>query len=443
VSLAADLRAVVRRRDFRRLYATRLISQTADGMVTVGLTSFVFFAPERQASAADAAAAFASVLLPYSLVGPFAGVLLDRWRRRNILVVASLVRALLITLVATIVATGYAGVGFYAAGLAVLSVNRFFLSALSAALPHVVPRDELVMANSISTTSGTVAALVGGVLGFGARNLFGEGNAATAGVLLAAATTCLAAALVATRMAPDLLGPDLDDEPVESRQAVRHVVAGMLDGARHVRSHRAAAYALGAITGHRFVYGISTISTILLYRNYFNASTETDTALAGLALAVTAAGAGFLLAAVLTPEATPRHMRPGTYVVATFVLAAVAEAFYVVGPMTEPSLVLGAFVLGFVAQGSKICVDAIVQTAVDDAYRGRVFSFYDVLFNVSFVSAAVAAILVVPPNGYSRALYGGLAIGYALTALAYGMACRRTPSVGALVPSGAARTAPS
>ena len=49
---------------------------------------------------------------------------------------------------------------------------------------------------------------------------------------------------------------------------------------------------------------------------------------------------------------------------------------------------VGAFVLGVAAQGSKICVDTIVQTSVDDAFRGRVFSFYDVMFNIAFVSAA-------------------------------------------------------
>jgi MFS family permease len=305
--LVADLRAVVRGRDFRRLYATRLTSQTADGMVTVGLTSFVFFSPERQATPADAAAAFATLLLPYSVVGPFAGVLLDRWRRRQVLLGASLLRAALICLVGVLVATGYAGVGFYAAGLAVLSVNRFFLSALSAALPHVVPRHELVMANSVSTTSGTIAALVGGMVGFGVRVVVGDGNGATAAVLALAATVCVVAALLARRIAPDALGPDLDEAPPAARAAVRHIVSGMLDGARHVRACTPAYYALAAITGHRLVYGLSTISTILLYRNYFNDAADTDAALSGLAFAVAASGAGFLLAAVLTPR-----RRPGT-----------------------------------------------------------------------------------------------------------------------------------
>ena len=425
MSFARDLRVVVQGRDFRRLYATRLTSQTADGMVTVGLTSFVFFAPERQATAADAAAAFAALLLPYSLVGPFAGVLLDRWRRRQVLVAASLLRAVLVGALAAMVAVGYAGIGFFATGLLVLSVNRFFLAALSAALPHVVPRDELVMANSVSTTSGTIAALVGGIAGFGVRELAGQGNTATATLLAVAAVTCLAAAGVATRMAVDLLGPDLGAQRVATHAALRHVVAGMVDGARHVTARRTAAYALAAMTGHRFCYGLMTIATILLYRNHFvppGAGVDTDAALRGLAVAVLAAGVGFFAAAVITPEVVPRRVRPPAYVVMVFLAAALAEAFFVVGPVTEASVALGAGVLGFAAQAAKICIDSLVQDSVDDGYRGRVFAFYDVLFNVAFVGAALAAVAVVPADGLSRPLFAGIAAGYACTALGYGLA---------------------
>ena len=51
---------------------------------------------------------------------------------------------------------------FYATALVVISVNRFFLAALSASLPHVVEPEQLVTANALSTTSGSVAAAVGG-----------------------------------------------------------------------------------------------------------------------------------------------------------------------------------------------------------------------------------------------------------------------------------------
>src|SRR5260370_17067942 len=126
-------------RDFRRLYATRLISQLSDGVFQVALAGYVFFSPEQQTSPAKAAVAFAVLLLPYSIVGPFAGVFIDRWSRQRILVWSPLVRAVLVGAVAASLTRIAA---LYGASLLVLGVNLFFLSALSAALPHVVARRE-------------------------------------------------------------------------------------------------------------------------------------------------------------------------------------------------------------------------------------------------------------------------------------------------------------
>lgn len=423
MSYAGDLRAVLRHRDFRRLFATRLTSQAADGAFQAALASVFFFSPEKQTSAGSVAAAFAVLLLPYSLVGPFAGVLLDRWRRRQVLVVANLLRAAMVLGVAALTFARVDGIGLYAAVLACLSVNRFFLSGLSAALPHVVTRDELVMANSVSTTTGTLVAISGGGLGFGLKRLLGEGATADGQVIVLAALTYALAAGLAARMDRDLLGPDLATEPAATREAVRHVARGLVDGARHVWSHRPAGHALAAIGGHRFFYGVSTISGILLFRSYFNDSTDVDAGLAGLAGAFAASGAGFLLAAVITPEVT-RVVRKQTWIVVCFGFAAVTEAVYVV-VLSEWLLLAGAFVIGVAAQGSKICVDTIVQESVDDAYRGRVFSFYDVIFNIAFVSAAAFGAMALPPDGNSPAVFGVIAAGYAATATAYAVVERR------------------
>jgi MFS family permease len=425
VSFVGDLRAVLRLRDFRRLYATRLTSQTADGMFQVALASLFFFSPERATSAAGVAAAFAVLLLPYSLVGPFAGVLLDRWRRRQVLVRANLLRAVMVLGVAALILAGVTGPVLYAAVLACLSVNRFFLAGLSAALPHVVPRPELVMANSVSTTSGSIVAILGGGIGFGLRLLLGEGPGTDATIIAIAAGVFVLAALVAALMDPDLLGPDLDPHRPQTAVALRRVAAGLVDGARHVRDRRPAALSLAAIAAHRLAYGVSTIATILLCRSYFNDPADVNGGIALLGAVFAVSGAGFFVAAVVTPMATARVLK-SSWIAICFAGAAAAEYVFVAA-LSVPLLLLGAFALGIAAQGAKICVDTIVQESIDDAYRGRVFSFYDVVFNMAFVSAAAVAVLVVPSDGYSRPLYAGIATTYALAALGYRAASRRHP----------------
>lgn len=423
MGFVSDLRVVVRGRDFRRLYATRLTSQFSDGAFQVALASLFFFSPERQTSAAGVAGAFAVTLLPYSLVGPWAGVLLDRWRRRQVLVWANVARTALVVLVAGMVGAGQVGAWLHVVVLACLSVNRFFLAGLSAALPHVVPRDELVMANSVATTSGTICALVGGGVGYGLKRLLGEGDGGDARLALVAAALYLLASAVAATMDRDLLGPDLDGERQGTREALRHVARGLTDGARHVWHRRPAAHALAAITAHRFAYGISTIAAILLYRNHFNDPADVDAGLAGLALVFAASGVGFFVAALVTPPAT-RRLRTAPWIVLCFAGAGAVELVYLAA-LDEVLVVAGAFVIGVAAQGSKICVDTIVQESVADAYRGRVFSFYDVLFNISFVGAAAFAALLLPSSGASRLVYGVVAVVYLGTAALYSRASRR------------------
>jgi MFS family permease len=139
-------------------------------------------------------------------------------------------------------------------------------------------------------------------------------------------------------------------------------------------------------------------------------------------MAFAASGLGFFVAAVITPEVTHR-IRKSSWITICFALAAVTELGYVL-TLQEWSLLLGAFVVGIAAQGSKICVDTIVQESIDDAYRGRVFSFYDVLFNVAFVSAAAFGALALPADGNSPAVFAFVAVGYALTAVVYGRTSR-------------------
>ena len=80
-------------RKFSRLLRLRWTGQMTDGIFQSALASFVLFSPERQANALNAALAFAVVLLPYSLIGPFVGTILDRVSRQRAIMFANLTRA--------------------------------------------------------------------------------------------------------------------------------------------------------------------------------------------------------------------------------------------------------------------------------------------------------------------------------------------------------------
>jgi MFS family permease len=440
-SFFADLSVVLGERGFRRLFATRLVSQTGDGMFTAGLGTYVFFNATSFPNPVKAAGAFAVLYLPYSLIGPFAGVLIDRWSRRQILVWSALIRAAFVALTAGLVASGNLGVPLYAGVLAVLGVDRFFLSSLSAALPRVVAEDKLVMANSVGPTSGTIVGFLGGFTGLGVHLVTGGGRGGSAATLLVAGASYLIAAAVGATMHRDALGPDRAEVATRAGvwQELGAVVSDLSAGARHVLRRRPAAAALFATAGQRMMYGILFLMSILLYRNYFYHSSANN-ALAHFTLVVAASAIGYGAAAVITPIVSAR-LSAGALI--TLLLAA---AGVVAGPLGAtfsqlPFLVI-ALALGVVAQGVAITATTVIQQQVDDDFRGRVFSFYDMLFNVPFVIGAAVSAAFMPDDGKSYALVGVAAGGYVAAAALYAL-LNRQPSAGSPSAAGPSAGSPS
>ena len=424
----ADLHVVLAGRDFRRLFTTRLVSQAGDGVFTAGIGTYVFFNAETFPSPAAGAAAFAVLYLPYSLIGPFAGVLIDRWSRRQILVWSALLRSVLVALTATLMAAGNRGVPLYVAVLLVLGVNRFFLSSLSAALPHVVPSDKLVMANSVSPTLGGLMAALGGIIGLVVNAATGDTRRGAAVTLLVAGGCYAGAGLVAATMARGLLGPQR--EPGELRPGrlaaeLASVAAGLAQGARYLLRRRGPTAALGATAGNRLLYGALFLMSILLYRNYFYRASAT-TAEGHFTVLVTVAAVGYGCAALVTPPATRRLGKPAWIALllagSAVVTAGLGEAFR---PVTFGFM---AFALGLGAQGVAICATTILQEEAADAYRGRIFAFYDMTFNLSYVAGAALSVVFQPPDGHAPVLLAAVAGGYAIVAGLYWLARGRGQS---------------
>ncbi|MFF5104790.1 MFS transporter [Streptomyces sp. NPDC000134] len=413
MAVVRDLRVLLRLQGFRRLLAVRLLSQGADGVYQVGLATYVVFSPEEQTSAAAVASAMAVLLLPYSLVGPFAGVLLDRWRRRQVFLYGNLLRALMASVTAVLMIAAVPDWLFYVSALCVTAVNRFVLAGLSAALPRVVDAERLVIANSLSPTAGTLAATAGGGLAFAVRLVVADSDAA---VVVLGAVLYLCGALASLRMAVELLGPDRALVRPRLATALAGTARDLAAAVRHLAApaRREAARSLAAMTLMRFCYGALLVMLLMLCRYALASGTDEGLALLGLALGVS--GAGFFAAAVLTPWAAGR-LGPGRWMA----LCAAAAAVLVPAlglPFATAPLIAAAFVLGLTTQGSKIATDTIVQTSVDDAFRGRIFSVYDVLFNVAFVGAAGVAALMLPPDGRSVPLVVTVALVYAAVAVA-------------------------
>jgi hypothetical protein len=431
-SFWGDLRVVLAERDFRKLFAIRLVSQAGGGVFSAGFTAYVFFSASTFPSPAAAVEAFAVLYLPFSLIGPFVGVFIDRWSRRQILLWASVIQAAMVVVASFIVLSGQTRLPFYISVLAVLGAGRFLGSALSAATPHVVAPGKLVMANAVAPTLGTLTGIIGGVVGLVMRLIVGGGHVGSAATLLFSAVFYVTSGLLALRIARDLLGPGTAGDRQPSglgRPALTAelggVALGLWDALGHLRRHRKARYALGAVGAHHLLYGLLLVQGLLLYRNYLYPGASGNAALGHVTWLVATSAVGYGLAAVVTPVGTKRFSLDAWI---ALWLAAGAVTTLALGPTFSnvPFLVMG-FIMGLSAQCVKICVDTTVQQDVADEYMGRVFSIYDMLYNVTYVIGPAIAAPFLPDTGKSYPIVIVVGIGYLVAAAGYAaLTLRRT-----------------
>jgi len=410
---------LIRTPGFGRLLAVRFTTHWGDGMFQAALGGAVLFNPERQADPLAVAAGLAVLLLPYSVIGPFAGALLDRWDRRRVLVLANLMRAALVVVVAATVYAGVDGPGFYVGALVVAGLSRFTLSGLSVALPHVVPRRYLVEANTLAVTVGSGVAALGGASAIGLRELVGPGNIGSAITTLAPVVGLLLAAALASGFRRGALGPD---RAGHGRPVVT-VLHGFADGARATMATPSITASFLALAAHRLAFGITTLLTLLLFRYAFTDAGPVRSGFAGVGQAVVLAAAGLGSAALITPWTVRRWGRAATVRVA--LVAATVAQLAVAALLSAPAVLVAAFVLAGAGQIVKLCTDAAVQSEAGDEVRGRVFALYDVVFNVGYVLAVSVTAFLSPPDGFAPGLLAAAAALYVLGLLAHDAQLRR------------------
>ncbi|WP_327001870.1 MFS transporter [Dactylosporangium sp. NBC_01737] len=426
---AHPLRLALSVRGFRRLLSVRACSQFGDGIFQAALAGSVVFNPERQASALAVAVATAVVLLPYSLLGPYVGVLLDRWSRRSVIVASAVVRAVLVIPAALLTGVADQGVGFLAVALTVIGLKRFSLAAMSAATPHVVDERRLVTANAVSGTTGSIAFSAGlGCALVLVQTVVSAGYQGYGIVAALALVWYVVAAVVGYRaFEPHQLGPDVRTRPRGGLgAAVVEVGRGMLSGFGHLAARRAAASALAAQTAFRVLFGILTLALVLLFRNYFTGDGDVEGSLTALTGVFVTGAVGVFVGAALTPWFTRRI---GSRQWITAVLTVAAVALLGLGlPFIAPLLLAVVFVLNVAAQSVKIVVDTLIQQEYADEYRGRIFSVNDTTFNLAYVAGMFLAAVTLPETGHSPMMLVAVALSLAAVAAGYGYVTGRCPA---------------
>jgi MFS family permease len=377
-------RGALRSRDFLHLFGVRLVSQFADGLFQAALIASVVFSPEQQSTTVGLFKATLVVSLPFSILGPFTGVFIDRWSRRRILVVAPWIRAACVGLV--LFDPVRAAVPFFAGALIVLSVNRFFLATAQAVVPRLVPIQDLLIANSMATVGGTVALLAGVFVGGKIADTSGD-----VGIVLGAGGLWLLGSLIASRIHSDLAPHVLPEDRGPLRHEFRRVLVEFGDGMLRLAHTPRAIGPITSITLDQIGQGVILTLSLVVFRERFREGVGSFSNLIG------AGGVGVFVG-ILTVGKLEERFRKERIVAGSFfagALVLLAVSLHITGT----SVLIASFAIGLTFAWKKIPVDTMVQESLPDGYRGRVFAVYDVAYNLSRVAAAAIAIPLFPALG--------------------------------------------
>jgi MFS family permease len=386
-------------RKFSRLLRVRWTGQMTDGIFQSALASFILFSPERQADALGAALAFAVVLLPYSIVGPFVGTILDRVSRQRAITFSNLSRAVTLSIIALLLFQGHTGIEITIFVLVAFGVNRLILAGLSAGIPLMIESKSLISANALAVTGGSVWVVLGGGIGLGMRSLLDSvtnADSADAYIILLGAIGYLTAALFASNLKKDEIGP-LEHE-IKNASFTQGLIE-MREGVKFLSQNVDAARGIAAVAVHRGGITALTLIALLLERNTFHDPADSEAGLAGLSFTLSIAACGFVVGAVIAPYGVRKVGRHRW--MRLMLSASTLGPLFIVFTRTPLTLAIAAFVTALFGQSLKVTNDALVQSKIDDIYRGRVFSVYDVVVNGAIVSGAVIAALLLPNTGDS------------------------------------------
>ena len=396
----------------RKLLAVRWTGQLTDGIFQSALASFVLFSPERQASAMAAALGFAVVLTPYSIVGPLVGTILDRASRQRAVITANILRAIDLIFIAMLIFTGTTGILLTVLILFAFGVNRLLLAGLSAGLPLMIDRPDLIKANALAVTGGSLSVVIGGAIGIALRRAIdsmNNANQADGILLLVAVLGYLSATLLASRIGKLELGP----LPHEERQS--NGFAELAAAFQFLKNHRDAARGIVATSIQRGGLTALTIVGLLLERNTFNDPLDTEAGLAGVSTAIAFAGAGLVIGALIAPigvEKIGRHNWIRTMAAAS----AITPILLGIWPI-QAMLYAAAFFVALSGQSMKVTNDALIQSKITDDFRGRTFALNDMSVNFAIVGCALIAALVIPNSGKTFLVPAAISTIYLLTAL--------------------------
>ena len=362
--------SVLKNRNFLALWLGQVVSNVGDYFYFLAVPIAI---NRLTGSTTAMAISMMSIFVPQLLFGLIAGVFVDRWDRKRTMIIADLLRGVIVLLCLTVQSADQVWV-FYLVGFLVSSVSRFFYPARSAAIPLIVDKEELMVANGLSQITQTVALIAGSAMAGFAIGLWGEKVAFVANSL-----SFLASAIF-------ILTTKIPHQLSRASDKLSAVWQELVDGLSFIRRSRVLVGVLASLSVIQLGIGAMQVVWVPFFQNYFGIGPEglgIVDSVQGFGMAVGAVGMGFIAA----------RFKKTTIIGTGVIIIGILIALVGLSPWFSLILAL-SFVMGLVLAPTQAAVSTMIQLAAPDDKMGRVNSAIGTASSLAMlISMAVAGLV--------------------------------------------------
>ncbi len=416
VSFASYARLLGGNRNFRRLWSAQVVSEIGDWFYTLAIYNLLFQLTGR---AGSVALALVLQVLPQTFIGPTAGVVNDRLRRKQVMIAADIGRMLIVLCMLLIRSKEMVWI-VYPLLMAETLLVAFFEPARNAVIPNIVEREDVVVANTLSSTTWSVNLMLGATLGGLVAALLGR----DAVFLLNALSFIVSAALI---WGMQFAEPHAEGgRPFQARELIDFspIVAGF----RYVRAHARLRATVFLKFGNLIVGPSWVLFTVMGQSEFairWHGITPERGAFLGMSILLGARGLGALLGPVLTARWAGHWQHRLEIAIFWAYLAAAAgyTLLSVSGRLWEACLCV--MLAHFGSSIVWVFSTTLLQMQSEDKFRGRVFAADLGLCMFTIAAGAYLAGRFVDWGFAARHVAGGAGVLMLIPAGLWGMSVRR------------------
>ncbi len=372
----ARVRELLKDKNFFLLWFAQIISNFGDRLNQMALIGLIYI--RTPGSTIELAKLLSFTILPVFIVGPIAGIYVDRWNRRATMIACDIIRGLLVLLIPLIIKYSTSMVPIYVIVFIIFSVTRFFVPSKLSIIPDIVHKDKLLLANSLSSTTMMIATIVS----FGFSGIIVAAFGPQAGFFIDSASYFISAGLVfflAVKLKENI---ESAEASVKLTGIVRKTIIGDIkEGLVYLNSHKD--IKMVANTMFLLMAGVGSIYIVIIVfvQEALRSSTQ------HLGLLVMFLGIGLFLGSIIYGKFGSKFSKrkvvnfglltAGLTIVLFTICLKFAPSFFMAGLL---SIVLGIFSAPIIVSSNTL-----LHEVMHDEMRGRVFSSLEIITHAGFL----------------------------------------------------------